>query len=100
MSTYGDNTYIVFLDLPEEISHKIDMIRGKYSNTNFPYKAHITIKQDEDYTLDAEKFAEIVTATLQDQEPIELEINKATGRAGDNDWNIYLPVKSLSLIHI
>ena len=100
MSSYGDNTYIVFLELPEDIAHKIDMIRGKYSNTNFPYQAHITLKQDEDYLIDAEKFADIITEELQAQEPILLEINKISSRAGSAGWNIYLPVKARAISYL
>jgi hypothetical protein len=100
MSSYGDNTYIVFLELPEDISHKIDMIRGKFSNTNFPYKAHITLKQDEDFLIDAERFADIIAAQLRETEPIQLEINQVSGRPSDNGWNIYLPVKSRAIPYL
>jgi len=100
MSSYRANTYIIFLELPEEVSHKIDMIRSKYSNTSFPYQAHITVKQDEDYLIGTNEFIQLVVSIISNLEPVQVEINSVTSRADSKGYNIYLPVKSRTLTYL
>lgn len=100
MSSYRANTYILFLELPEEVSHKIDMIRSKYSNTSFPYQAHITVKQDEDYLIEADEFVQLVESLVDGLESVQVEINSVTSHADSEGYNIYLPVKSRTLIYL
>lgn len=76
MSSYTHKTYIVFLDLPEEISAEIDKIRAKYSPNNFKkWKAHLTLKQDEDYLVSQHEIEGVVRMFAGDMSEVRLEFD-------------------------
>jgi 2'-5' RNA ligase len=100
MSTYTEKTYIVFLDIPDQISRKIDLIRERYSNTKLPYRAHLTLKQDEDFLIDDKKIVKIVSKTLMKQGPIRVRISKVNYKKNKQGWNFFFPVKSKLLARI
>lgn len=94
MSTYTEKTHIVFLDIPDRISRKIDLIRERYSNTKLPYRAHLTLKQDEDFLIDDQKIVEIVSKSMINQGPIKVRIGKVSYKKNKQGWNIFFPVTS------
>jgi 2'-5' RNA ligase len=100
MSTYTEKTHIVFLDIPDRISRKIDLIRERYSNSKLPYKTHLTLKQDEDFLIDDKKIVNIVSGTLINQGPIRVKISKVNYKKNKQGWNIFFPAKSKSLVQL
>jgi len=100
MSSYTNKTYIVFLDLPEQVSTEIDKIRQKYTPKNFKkWKAHITLKQDEDYLANQEEIKKIVSGFSKTMKPVVFEFNgiqmselKGVG------CNIYISIKDNPLL--
>jgi 2'-5' RNA ligase len=92
MPSYTKNTFIVFLELPENISRQIDKVRSRYSNLK--YKAHITLKQDEDFLIDGDKIARIVADAVVGHGPIEMTVRPCSYHRNKQGWNIYLPVES------
>jgi len=93
MSSYNKKTHIVFLDLPDQISQKIDLMREKYSNSGLSYKAHLTLKQDEDFLISDEKIIKIVSDVLSNRRPVQLTINPPSYNENKTGWNIFLPVR-------
>jgi len=100
MSSYNKKTHIVFLDLPDQISQKIDLMREKYSNSGLSYKAHLTLKQDEDFLISDKKIVEIVSDVLSNQESIRLTISQASYNENKTGWNIFLPVRSKIIVKL
>jgi 2'-5' RNA ligase len=76
MSSYTEKTYIVFLDLPAEVSAEIDKVRQKYTIKNFKkWKAHLTLKQDEDYLSGADEIGKAVAEFAGHMKPVKLELD-------------------------
>ncbi len=98
MSIYTEKTHIVFLDIPDQISRKIDLIRERYSNTKLPYRAHITLKQGEDFLIDDQKIVEIASKAMINQGPIRVKISKVSYKKNKQGWNIFFPVTSELLV--
>lgn len=97
MSSYSKKTFIVFLDLPDEICRKIDNVRGKYSSSGVVYKSHITLKQDEDYSINSDRLMNIVHHAISKERPFQVKIQKISSAKSDLGWNIYLPIDSKRL---
>lgn len=89
--------YIVFLGLPKEIEHKIDVVRKKFQAKSLSlWSSHITIKYDEDYALREKTFAKIVEHFYSNIKAINILVEKPKIVFMNNPvrWNIYLPVTS------
>lgn len=98
MSSYTKKTYIVFLDLPEKTCAEIDRIRQKYATNNInKCKAHLTLKQDEDYLSSQEEIKNIVSEFAGNMESVTLEFGdiKIHEQSG---YNIYLGLKDNSVL--
>jgi 2'-5' RNA ligase len=94
MSSYTDKTHILFLDIPIEIASKIDLIRKKYSNSNLKYSAHITLKQDEDFTISSKKIFKLVSNELKNTPALEITLRDIAYIKNNYGYNIYLSVKN------
>jgi 2'-5' RNA ligase len=89
--------YIVFLDLPKDIASKIDKVKSKYRHSPKRYPAHITLKQDEDFLINADEICGIVHDQIKNQKQFNVKLGKPQIMPNDWGWNIYLPVKSKGL---
>jgi len=94
MSSYTDRTYIVFLELPRDISEKIDIVRSKYSSSYKKYPAHITLKQDEDYLIPSDEICRIVYKQIKSYVLLNVKIKSPAIAVSEAGWNIYLPARS------
>lgn len=97
MSSYTDKTYIVFLDLPQEIVLKLDKIRSKYSSSYKKYPAHITLKQDEDFLISSDEICQIVEDQTKNQKAFKIKLKNPEVAWNKIGWNIHLPVESSDL---
>lgn len=90
-------TYIVFLDLPINVSSKIDLAREKYNPKNLKqWRAHLTLKYEEKLSISSEeKLFRILNEFAQHQKPIKLKIGDLKIDKQKNvGWNIYLSIKN------
>lgn len=90
-------TYIVFLDLPIEVSSRIDLVRNKYNPKNLKkWRAHLTLKYEEKLLISSEeKLFRILNEFAQHQKPIKLKIGDLKINKQKNmGWNIYLTIEN------
>lgn len=90
-------TYIVFLDLPIDVSSRIDLVINKYNPKNFKkWRAHLTLKYEEELLISSEeKLFRILNEFVQHQEPIKLNISDLKINKQKNiGWNIYLTINN------
>ena len=92
MSSYKNNTYIVFLDLPNWLSINIDSVKKNFGNNYKKWEAHITFKQDEDFNFTAKEAIKIVESYFKEKSEYQITINKPEISFFDDNWNIYLPI--------
>lgn len=90
-------TYIVFLDLPIQVSSKIDLVKNKYNPKNLKkWRAHLTLKYEKKLLISSEeKLLRILNEFAQHQKPIKLKIGDLKINKQKNlGWNIYLRIKN------
>lgn len=97
MSSYTNKTYIVFFDLPKDIASKLDKIKSNYSSSRKKYPAHITLKQDEDYIINADEICKIVYNQINNQTFLNVKLKRPEIARNKEGWNIHIPVESTEL---
>lgn len=100
MSSKSEKTFIIFLELPSSISQNIDRIRAAFSSNRLDYKAHITLKQAEDFVISEKLFADKTVELVKNYKPFDVSIKNLSANKSKLGWNIYLKVESIKVVNL
>jgi len=103
MPKYDKSTFIVYLDLPDNISAEIDKIRKEVDSPGLKrWVAHITLKQEADYLPESVvKMQKILKDFSQKTSPMILNLEEiALKKESDGEsWNIYAKILERDFLH-
>ena len=100
MPSYTSTTHIVFLDLPVELQNSLDEIRKIYNpEAVIRGKPHITLKQDEDFSISSEAIIKCVEAVMSKSLPLPIQLLGAKIlKISPEKYMVYVGVGSLLFV--
>jgi len=99
MPSYTESTYIVFGNLPEDLVDPIDAIRKIHNPSAVGrWKAHITVKQDEDYIDKEGQLLEVIKQHFSNSPKIPCILGSSKiKKISEEKYMVYIPVISKEL---
>ena len=96
MPSYTKSTFIVFAKLPQLLKDTVDGIRKIYNPQGLArWEAHMTIKQDEDYSVDENALSEIVKRVLFNFKTLTYDLGEpAYKEIAPQRYMVYIPIHS------
>lgn len=96
MPSYSSKTFIVFAKLSQHLQEVIDTMRKIYNPEGLArWEAHITIKQDEDYSVSSETLYDIVKYEFNALPAIQYSLKSTIVKeTPSGKYMVYIPIES------
>lgn len=104
MNNRTNKTYIVFINLPSDISSSIEGIIKKVSPKSIPkLQPHITIKYDEDLLIEEPKMIDMVEEFASNLSPFAIRLGELQINESNLGFNVYIQAqprkKIVNIVH-